>query len=130
MSKTVGSIEVEVGAIPEKHELLTANFLAGIGYKILFLAPNRSKGSKTPDINMNNLLWEIKSPKGNSSRVIENNLRYAVKQSNNVIFDLRRLNNHIAQKSVIKLKFEFKRTTNLKNLIIITKSGKYIDLIK
>ena len=45
----------------------------------------------TPDIKYKGLEWEIKSPIGNSSRTIENNMRLAIRQSKNIIIDLQRI---------------------------------------
>ena len=40
---------------------------------------------------MDGVEWEIKCPVGDSKRTIENNMRKAIKQSHNVIFDLRHI---------------------------------------
>lgn len=81
----------------------------------------------TADIKFRNKEWEIKSPKGNSNRTIENNMRLALKQSKNIIIDLSRIK--IDEKKAIK---EIKRQTLLikqvKKVIIITKTQKIIEI--
>lgn len=64
MKKRVG--KKEIGAVPDVHELITADFLAGLGYDLVFIAPKRTPGVRTPDICMVGALWEMKSPKENN----------------------------------------------------------------
>ena len=60
--KRVGLIVVPPGVFLDIHEKLAADFLATkLGYDVTFLVPNRRKGTKTPDMAMNGLLWEIKA---------------------------------------------------------------------
>ncbi|MBQ7515010.1 MAG: hypothetical protein IJS96_01900 [Schwartzia sp.] len=44
----------------------------------------------TPDISIDGVLWEIKSPTGNSRHTMKHTLQKAAHQSNHVIVDLRR----------------------------------------
>lgn len=75
----IGTIITPPGAFIDVHEKIAADFLAvHAGSDVTFLVPNRQKGQKTPDIEMDGKSWEIKSPKGKSSRTIENNLRSAL----------------------------------------------------
>ena len=79
------------------------------------------KNIRTPDIKMDGLLWEIKSPKGSSSRTIETNLRCASKQSANIIIDLRRIKiDEIRAFSQIKKEIKFRKI--IKNIIVIRKN--------
>lgn len=94
--RRIGIIVVPPGVFVDVHEKIAVDFLATqLGNDITFLKPNRSKGAKTPDIEMNGLRWEIKSPAGKSSRTLENNLRLALRQSPNIILDLRRMDGRI-----------------------------------
>lgn len=72
--RQTGTIIIPFGALPEKHELETATVFTGTGVDVEFIVPNRTRGTKTPDIRMDGLDWEIKVPKGSSSRTIENSL--------------------------------------------------------
>ena len=48
MNKTKqGTISIPPGSIIERHEKITADYLALLGYSIAFIVPNRSKGAKT-----------------------------------------------------------------------------------
>ena len=42
---------------------------------------------KTPDVRIKGIEWELKSPQGNGVKTIENILKKATKQSNNIILD-------------------------------------------
>ncbi len=100
-----------------------------MSYDITFLLPDRHKGAKTPDIAMNGLLWEIKSPKGKGPRTIENNLRLALLQSPNIILDLRRMDGRIpTHKLVREVERQFELAKSIKCLIIITRQEEHIDL--
>jgi len=125
-----GKIIIPVGTIPEKHELETASFFAELGKNVEFLPPSYSKGIYSPDVLIDGQRWEIKSPTGNSNRTIENNYRNAQMQSENIIFDLRRikLNEKMA---VAKVKQQFNlRAGRVKRVLIITKNKKVLDLFR
>lgn len=127
--KRVGVIVVPPGVFMDVHEKLAVDFLAAkLGYDITFLVPNRHKGAKTPDIEMNGLVWEIKSPKGKSSRTIENNLRLALQQSPYIIMDLRRMDGRIPTKKLLnELKRRFSDAKTIKHLVVITRQEVAID---
>ncbi|MDR1195402.1 MAG: hypothetical protein LBL00_02890 [Endomicrobium sp.] len=122
-----GKIIIPYGVNPEPHELETAKFFNKLGKDVTFIAPVYEKGAKTPDIRMDGLLWEIKAPKGNSSRTIENNLRAALRQSANLIIDLRRTKLS-EQKAISQINREFKLRKNIVKLIIIKKNQKLLDI--
>jgi hypothetical protein len=49
--------------------------------EIEFLVPVDKDYTKTPDIKMDGLLWEIKSPKGDSKYTLQRAFKEALKQS-------------------------------------------------
>jgi hypothetical protein len=126
-----GKIIIPAGTLPEMHELAVANILAETGKDIEFLKPIYAKGVFTPDLIMDGQRWEIKSPTGCSKRTIENNFRSAQHQSENIIFDLRRvgLDEKIAV-SKIKREIMVQRTGKTKRVIIITKNNKLLDFCR
>ena len=65
--------------------------IAELGKDIVFIPPSAIPGQHRPDIFMDGVEWEIKCPEGNSKRTIENNMRKALLQPRNVIFDLRHI---------------------------------------
>ncbi len=110
---------------PEDHELSAALILAAyFKADVMFL---RHKSSKTPDIKVNSMKWEIKSPRGNSKKTIENNLRMARKQSRNIIVDLRRIKLH-QQKAISRINFFLSGPHRFKKVLVITKTEKVIEI--
>jgi hypothetical protein len=124
-----GKIIIPYGANPEPHELETAKFFRKFVKCIEFIPLSYSKNIRTADIKMGGLLWEIKSPKGSSSRTIENNMRAALKQSQNLIIDLRRIQLS-EQKAISQIKYNFKLSEKIRRLLIITKKQELIDMKK
>ncbi|MDR1361041.1 MAG: hypothetical protein LBJ18_01890 [Rickettsiales bacterium] len=125
-----GKIIIPYGVFPEKYEMETANFFAGLGKDVEFVEPSSIKGLKSPDIQMDGVIWEIKSPCGKSKQTIEKLYKKASAQSENIIFDLRhtRIDEYIV---ILKIKREFSmRKNKVRRLIIITKSLNVLDLSK
>jgi hypothetical protein len=122
IEKVFGKTIIPFGVFVEQHELDVAKVLNKLGKDVEFILPSRVKFSRTPDIKMDGLLWEIKSPKGSSSRTIENNLRCALKQSKNIIIDLRRIKID-ETKAISQIKEKFIKIKTIKNIIIIKKNS-------
>ena len=120
---------VPPGVFMVVHEKIAVDFLASkIGHDVTFLVPDRRKGAKTPDIEMDGLRWEIKSPRGKSSRTIENNMRNALRQSPNIVLDLRRMDGRIPTKKLLReVERRFNDAKTIKHLIAITRQEKHID---
>ena len=111
---------------PERHELDTARFFSSLGKDIEFIRPSNIPGVYSPDIIMDGVEWEIKSPKGKGKRTIEKSYHKASLQAKNIIFDLRRINLP-DRKCVAQLKKEFSdKHTN--RLLIIKHNGELIEL--
>jgi len=130
VSKRVGIIVVPPGVIIERNEKLTADFLAArLSMDVTFLVPNRTIGQKTPDIEMDGVLWEIKVPRGKGSRTIENTIRRAVKQSPNVVIDLRCMDGRIPTgRHLIEIERQFMKNRSIKRALVITRQEGVIDL--
>jgi hypothetical protein len=115
---------------PEEYEVSVAWILARHYNCIVeFLKPLGGYKMKTPDIVMNALEWEIKSPKGHSKRTIRNNLDLAKVQSPNIVIDTRR-----TKLSDDWIEAELKRQCEIKKriyrLIMITKKEKVLEIKK
>ena len=86
--------------------------------------------SKTPDLYVikTGVCWELKSPLGGGKHTIQNNLRYASVQSENIILDLSRAK--LSDKQGISRAKEFlkKESARIKRLKVFTKTGEIIDL--
>ncbi len=111
------------------HEYSTVKFLLNQGFDITLIPPLQVKGMNTPDIAINGVVWEIKSPTGGSKHTIKHNLQNAKHQSSNVIVDLRRCKLSDDQ-AIRELKHHFQLSKRLRRMKIITKSDEILDYSK
>lgn len=124
----IGKIDISaLNVPPEKHEYETAKYFANRGFSVRFIGPHYIEGLHNPDFEMGGLIWETKSPIKYSKSSFENNLKTAIKQSENIIYDLRRLEK---KDECIYLKELEKRCTTrkIKTLLIITRDGQTLTL--
>jgi len=124
--KLDGKIIIPVGVYPEKHEFETAQVIAGAGLDVHFIVPNRTKGTKSPDVEIDGVKWELKSPTGASRRTLDDTIKRALKQSNNIIIDLRRTKLKDCEHN---LRTNEKLTKGIKRLKIINNKQKIIDIL-
>ena len=118
--RSKGAILIPKESKVHGHELKVAAILVTTGDDVQFLRP---RATPTPDILFQGVEWEIKSPMGSSSRTIENNLRLALKQSNNVILDLQRI--RLSEKKCLsEVNKKAKKLNAFRRLWVIDKSGK------
>ena len=117
------------GVILEKHECRTVLLFTEMGVDIELIPKSEKKGVHAPDIVMNGLRWEMKSPKGEGKYLMQNTIQKAVKQSRNVIVDLRRAKRS-QERCLQELEKEFGSSKNLQKLKVITKSRKILDYEK
>lgn len=114
---------------PRSHEELAASILANyFKSDVIFL---RTRQSKNPDLYVikTNIRWELKSPIGKGKRTMQNNLREANRQSENIIVDFSRIG--LSENQGISRIKEYLRTERhaIKRLKIITKSHQIIDIL-
>lgn len=121
-----GKTIIPFGVFPELHELETAAVFLEQGYDVEFVVPSRTKGSKTPDVKMDGILWEIKSPTGHGKKTVEKQLQRAGKQSKNIILDGRRskLEDDMFVKELHK---KFALVRSIKRIIFIRKNKQVVD---
>lgn len=91
-----------------------------------FLQPSRGYKQKTPDIVMNGLMWEIKSPTGSSRKSTIETQFGGLKQARNLVIDSRRTK--LEEDFIIRqIQIEAsKRRTG--KLLLISKESKVVDL--
>lgn len=126
-AKRIGKIEKEIGAIIEPHEALTADALASHGLDVIFLRPRNTYKTKTPDIFMAGLEWEIKSPTSSERTTVRNIVLKGAKQSHHVIIDTLRTN--LGDDVIIEqLKQHIAHHRSIKKLVVVTKYREIIVL--
>ena len=87
--------------------------------------------STTPDIQVisTGQFWEIKNIKGKGRHMIENNLRKASKQSNNVIISLLKSPKITATQAESRIRYVLKSSNiQLKRVKLVTKDRTIIDI--
>lgn len=120
----IGKIIITSMAQVHPHELVIARILTLTGYDVIFRPCHRLRSA---DIIYRSIIWEIKSPTGSSSRTLENNLRCALRQSENIIIDLHRTN--ISETSCLRyLRNHISTLHGLKRLMIITKDDRILHI--
>lgn len=119
-----GKVIIQSNSLIQDHELKVGHILAQAGHDVVFLPVTTGK---SPDIKYRGKIWEIKSPKGSKRRTIENNIRNALKQSQNVIVDLSRTQR--ADSVCIRdTQTQIEHRPALKSVIVIDKTGRIIVL--
>lgn len=78
---------------------------------------------------MNNLDWEMKSPRSNGKYTIEHSFRSALKQSPNIIFDIRG-SKMPEQKCISEIERRFNDFKKVQRVMIIAKKQKLLDFKK
>ena len=126
--KKTGKI-IPNGVSLEKHEYDTVLFLTTLGYDIELIPPSHIPNIRTPDFKMNGLKWEMKSPKGKSRSTLEHAFQTAMKQSVNIVFDLRRIQMP-NDKAVATLERLFSYSKGVKHLLVISKERKLLEYKK
>lgn len=121
-----GEVIIPAGANPWPHEQKVAKLLALAGHYVEFIPETNLK---TPDIYLDNTIYEIKSPITNSPKKVIRNIKRALEKSPNVIIDSSRIkgtNDEAIQRTLTN---KVKDLPGLKNLLFINKRGQIIDII-
>ena len=117
------------GVVLKTHENATAVFLTEQGFDVELIPASNIEGVHTPDIKMDGLKWEMKAPLGEGNQLMENTIQRALRQSQNIIIDLRHTKRH-KTKCLRELEKQFLNKKGIKRLKVITKSGKTLDFEK
>ena len=122
--KDFGKIIGPVNPYLKPHEWAMVNILLENGYDIEFIPESRVKGDHSADIRIKGLgVYEMKSPKSDSSDMIHNTLRKAKRQSENIIIGLARTSRPEA-KCIHEAEKWFTGHNSVKSIWIIGKTKK------
>ena len=113
---------------PKDFEMSAALIIANyFKTDVIFLRPGHMK---TPDLLVNNEIWELKSPKGNGKNTMHNIIKTARKQSTNIVIDLRRCKMN-RRKALARIRDTYKkRKRKIGKYYIIEKDGSILDIMK
>ncbi len=124
----IGKVDVSaLNVPPEKHEYETAKYFANRGYDVTFVKPSDVKGFRSPDFAMCGRRWETKSPNGESRRTFEDNFRKAIKQSEHIILDLRRISSGHEEWCIKKTEKE-SSVSSVRTVLVITRDGRLLTI--
>lgn len=101
-----------------------AKILAMAGHNVEFLLEN---GQKSPDILLDGVEFEIKSPKTVSANTLEHLLKKGLRQCSNLIIDTSRTKMR-DDKVCSFLVAQMRKTKQIKKMLLITKKGQIIDI--
>ena len=120
-----GHVIIPAGRRPWPHELRVADILAMAGHVVEFIPESNTK---TADIYLDGVEYEIKSPFTNKTDKIERNIKRGLKQSKNIIFDSSRIV-QLRDDNLRRFLVNKARTQKqIGKLILITKHGQIIDI--
>lgn len=124
-----GKIIIPVGMKPRPrpHEIEAAEILAKHFRVDIEFVPTTDRN--TPDFLIDDVLWELKSPQGKGKNNIQRQLKYASKQSKNIIISASRSKLHI-NKIKGELTIQFQKTRSIKQLLLIDKTSKVIEITR
>lgn len=112
-----------------EHEMETVEYFLARGEDVGLIVPRNKSGKKDADFRMKGLIWEAKSPTSNNHKTLTVTMRRAVKQSSNVVVDLRRIRGD-DMKMRNELEKLFNEMKQIKNLLVINKNGDLISYQK
>ena len=125
MNNSRGKVIVPANANPWPHEQRVAKILALAGHAVEFIPESNTK---TADILLDGVEFEIKSPKSANANSLEHILKKAVNQSCNIIIDTSRMKNIRDDNTRRFLVNQARLRKQIKKLIMITKQGQIIDV--
>lgn len=106
------------------HEDRTAKILAMAGHSVEFLLEG---GQKSPDILLDGVEFEIKSPKTVSTNTLEHLLKKGLRQCPNLIINTSRTKMR-DDKMRNFLVAQMRKSKQIKKMLLITKKGQIIDI--
>lgn len=124
----LGTITIRDDANVWPHEMKSAKVLIKYGHNVEFLPESKREGEKRADCYLDNVLWEMKAPRGATLDVVERNLRRAAKKSRNVVFDSRRIKKIPDTAIERELSVQLKYIKNIDSVKFINRHAKIIDI--
>jgi hypothetical protein len=128
MNSGQGKIIIAPGLNVWPHELKTAEALAAAGLTVEFIRRSEAPRQTSADVRIDGVEWEIKSPEADNLKAVQRNLRRALKQSRNVIFDCRRMKRLPAEAIEREVRTQAGALRSLRRLIFVGKNGKIVDI--
>ncbi|MCL2094741.1 hypothetical protein FWH13_01350 [Candidatus Saccharibacteria bacterium] len=127
--KMVGKVIKTGGLNVWPHEQLMADILAAAGHVVEFLPPATTDGTQTPDVLIDGLKWEMKSPRASNLKTVERNLKRARWQSSRIVFASHRMKQVPDRAIERELHQRVKSVKGITSLKFINRHGNIIDIL-
>ena len=129
MMGLIGKIIEPPKANIREHERRTAQALARHGCTVEFIVKTEISHTKSADVFINGIKWEIKSPQSSKLRQIEFNIKVAYGQSPYIIIDSQRIKSTPDEKILTFLRHQINRQPKaIRGLLFINKRREIIDV--
>ncbi len=106
----------------------TARAVADAGYNVEFTHRTWGNRVTSPDVIINGVIWEMKSPQASDNKAIERNLRKACKRSPNIIFDSQRMKGASDAEIEKRLRSIYPHIKAIRRLWFINRDREIIDI--
>lgn len=127
MKEHKAGIYIEIGHKTWAHELRVAEILAAAGHYVELLAEGLLP---TADLRLDGIEYELKSPERFNANTLQHTISDALRQSPNIIIDtsrMKKVRDYQVQRFLIS---QIYKNTHIKRLLMITKQGKIVDIMK
>ncbi|MCL2451984.1 hypothetical protein FWD20_03945 [Candidatus Saccharibacteria bacterium] len=126
--KKVGKVIKFGGLNVWPHESIMADILADAGHIVEFIPPKNKRGEYTPDVFIDGVPWEIKSPRSNKLSAVQRNLNRGKRQSSRIVFTSKRIK-RIPDKAIQReLLTQLNINKEIVEIKFINRRGEIIDI--
>ena len=126
MTNEKTGIFIAPGRKPWPHEMRVAEILSLAGHYVEFLSES---SLHTPDIRLDGVEYEIKSPETEKTSSLEQSIRTALKQCQNIIIDSSRMKMYDTRVRNFLIK-KCREQKQIKKMLFITKRNEIIDIFE
>jgi hypothetical protein len=128
--KCKGIVLIPYGYKPSKEELWAAHIIATVyDAKVEFLKPVNLHGKQTPDIHVDGIPHEIKTPQSSNTKGIIRRLSIGARQANRLIVNASLTSLSIERLTRIAQNVLYRRR-NIEVIIVISKQGDVTEIIR
>lgn len=128
MTKHQGKIIAPSELNIQEHEMSTARAIADVGHDVEFAHRTWGNRVTSPDVIINGVAWEMKSPHSSDKKAIERNLRRACKQSTSIIFDAQRIKGASDAEVERRVRSIYPHIKGIRRLWFVGRDRKIIDI--
>lgn len=128
MKNSQGKIIIAPGINLWEQEYETAQALAMAGLTVELIRRSEESRRTSADAMINGFVWEMKAPKADNARAIDRNLRRALHQSPNIIFDSHRMRKLLDAAIERELRKHAREMRSIKHLWFVNRRREIIDI--